>query len=142
MIPFFIQSQTTTMDTISCIHSTAWLCGFFLYRYVVCNKCVCRKKHVSFKHEVHLYTCTKLVNVCYISGFSGELVRSPVAIDLKKRVEILIQPKRSAFKVFDEKFEPKSYVPVAADTIKSRAKRLSIPKVLHFVTFSLLYWFS
>lgn len=84
MIPFFIQSQTTTMDTISCIYSTAWLCGFFLYRYVVCNKCVCRKKHVSFKHEVHLYTCTMLVNVCYISGFSGELVRSPVAIDLKK----------------------------------------------------------
>lgn len=40
------------------------------------------KKHVSFIHEVHLYT--KLVNVCYISGFSGELVRSPVAIDLKK----------------------------------------------------------
>lgn len=55
---------------------------FFLYRYVVCNKCVCRKKHVSFIHEVHLYT--KLVNICYISEFSGELVRSPVAIDLKK----------------------------------------------------------
>lgn len=96
--------------------------------------------HVSFIHEVHVYT--KLVNICYISEFSGELVRSPVAIDLKKRVEILIQPKRSAFKVFDEKFEPKSYVPVAADTIKSRAKRLSIPKVLHFVTFSLLDRFS
>lgn len=61
-----------------------------------------------------------------------------------KRVKILIQPKRSAFKVFDENFEPKSYVPVAADTIKSRAKRLSIPKVLHFVTFSslLVYRFS
>lgn len=59
---------------------TLWV--FFLYRYVVCNKCVCRKKHVSFIHEVHLYT--KLVNLCYISGFSGELVRSPVAIDLKK----------------------------------------------------------
>lgn len=38
----------------------------------------------SFIHEVHLYTCTKLVNVCYVSGFSGELVRSLVAIDLKK----------------------------------------------------------
>lgn len=153
MILFFIQSQTTTMDTISCIYSTAWLCGFFfsiqirctrIYAYIWCNKCVFKKTHVSFIHEVHLHVYTKLVNVCYVSGFSGELVRSPVAIDLKKRVEILIQPKRSAFKVFDEKFEPKSYVPVAADTIKSRAKRLSIPKVLHFVTFSslLVYRFS
>lgn len=36
-----------------------------------------------------------------------------------KRVKILIQPKRSAFKVFDENFEPKSYVPVAADKGKT-----------------------
>lgn len=66
--------------------------GFFLYRYVVhvymrisdAINVSAKKPHVSFIHEVHLYTCTKLVNVCYISGFSGELVRSPVAIDLKK----------------------------------------------------------
>lgn len=78
------------MDIILCIYSFVWFCGFFLYRYVVCNKCVCRKKYVSFIYEVYLYIYIKFVNVCYISGFSGELVWFFVVIDFKKRVEIFI----------------------------------------------------
>lgn len=62
------------------------------------------------------------------------MVRPPVAVDLKKGRTCSF-PKKSAFKVFDEKFEPKSQVPVGADTINSGAKRHSLPKVLHFVTF-------
>lgn len=61
---------------------TLWV--FFLYRYVVCNKCVCRKKHVSFIHEVHLYTCTKLVNVCYLANLAGSWFDPLLRLTLKE----------------------------------------------------------